>query len=150
MSNSTQKNLSFMEASGKALKAAQDLLLKFVGVEKRAQAQIDGLCDRFINEQHLAEPHEREKLAEMLSSHDTCQQVIGNLLTIRGREKVAFQQKLAVAQAGGEVVPDATKEASASGGGGKGNGFRVLGQRTATGEKRASDESLRRLAGLST
>jgi hypothetical protein len=149
MSDSTQKNLSFMEASGKALKAAQDLLLKFVGVEKRAQAQVDGLCDRLINEQQLAEPHEREKVAEMLGSHDQCLQLIGNLLTVRGKEKVAFQQKLAVAQAGGEVVSDVTKEASA-GGGGQGGGFRVLGQRTGTGEKRASDASLRKLAGLPT
>lgn len=147
--NSTQKNLTFMEASGKALKAAQDLLMKFVGVEKRAQAHVDGLTDRLINEQQLAEPHESQKIAEMLGSHDTCLQLIGNLLTLRGREKVAFQQKLAVAQAGGEVVPDATKEASAGSGGGQG-GFRVLGQRTGTGEKRASDASLRQLAGLPT
>jgi hypothetical protein len=150
MSESTMKSLTFMEASGKALKAAQDLLLKFVGVEKRAQAQVDGLADRLINEQQLAEPHEREKVAAKLGSHDECLQLIGNLLTLRGREKVAAAQKIAVLQSGGEVVPDDATKAASAGGSGPGNGFRVLGQRAGTGEKRASDDSLRRLAGLPT
>lgn len=149
MDANTQQDqaVEFVEKAGHAM-AAADQILTEVHQEKSAAAQqaeaavSEMVAGRFITDS------ERGEFLQKVSTHDGALELLRNVLKFAAGREAAYQQKLAVAGGGGEQVPE--KQAMAQGAGADANFSRpvITGSKAGLGEKRASDDPLRRLAGL--
>ncbi len=132
--NTNLKSLEALEASGTALATAQKLAGAINGEKQAAAALAPGLVDALVTG-HLIQDHERVGAHTKLASHDGSMEVIGNLIGFIGQQKKAYEQKLAVANAGGSLI---SKEASADGNG-RTHNPNYVGRRLGLGEKSAAD-----------
>lgn len=137
------KTLSFIQASGTALTQAQKLA-EVVNTEKQAAAQLAGSVVEALVQNRLIQDHERDNAFRKLASHDGSIEVLQNLLGYLGQQKVAMAKRDGLNQGSG-----VDKTASADGT--SPDDVRtniVVGSKAGLGEKRASDNPFRRLAGL--
>lgn len=137
------KTLSFVEASGTALTQAQKFA-EAVNQEKQAANQLAGSAVDALVHHRLIQDHERDDAFRKLASHDGAIEIIQNLVSYLGEQKEAVAKKLALNQGGGveKAASDNSSQSEPVN--------LVVGSRPGLGEKRASDDPLRRLAGLST
>ena len=140
----TIQTLETVEATGHALKAADDLLLSF-DQEKRAAAELIGPTVKILKEAHLITDVEEIHATNKLASHGGAIEVVGNLVKELKEVHAEYRKKLAVA---GQGIPLSEKVAGIDGanegssiGNLTSNSAPILGRRAGLGEKRASDDT---------
>ncbi len=144
--------LDYVDASGQALGAAQNLATK-VAEEGEKIAMLAPQRVDLLAEAGLIQEHEKEAAVKQLSSHEGALSVVANLVNILGETKTAYDQKAAAAgnghgvPAGGQPAPAGgnghTKSADAGSNLTEGG---YVGRRRGAGEKSAADNAL--IAGL--
>jgi hypothetical protein len=130
------KSLNYYDKSGEALQLAEKFAQE-VEREKQAASQlVPGIAERLLSEIKLIEPHEKQAAVDQLNDHAGTLKVMGNLITVMGQMKAAYEQKLAVNP--GQAVADSAgnqKQASEQ----RNNNPNYVGRRTGAGEKSAAD-----------
>ena len=118
-STTTLAGLDFVEKSGVALSAAQQLAEGVVTEQEKVAAAVPARVD-FLLESNLIPVSEKEAAVEQLSRHDGALDAVGSLTQIIGERKQASDQKIAeltqrLAAAGlGESDPNSQKTAAAT------------------------------------
>ena len=103
--------LDFVEKSGTALSAAQDMAEKAAAIQEKVAGMAPKVVDSLIAAK-LLPSEDKQAAVEKISSHVGAVEVINNLLEAFSETKQAYEQKIAAAGPGRPVSP--TKVASAS------------------------------------